>query len=169
MGRLGCAELNALHMLLLVKGRKVETKGDAGMPYFSDIQPFYDSLGELFERLSSDPAIKEKALASKLLVHFIYSDPAGEVWIDCRGDDMLLLAGPQDLPDADATLTMSTDVAHKFWLGKLNLIKALTVGDINSEGSVPKLLKMLPVIKPAFKMYPEILTEKGLESIIDVS
>ena len=138
------------------------------MPYFSDIQPFYDALGELFEKLSSDPAIKEKALASKLLVHFIYSDPAGEVWIDCRGDDMLLLAGPQDFAECDATLTMATDTAHKFWLGKLNLIKALTSGEIESEGSVPKLLKMLPVIKPAFKIYPEILKEKGLESIIDV-
>jgi len=139
------------------------------MPYFSDIQPFYDALGELFEKLSSDPAIKEKALASKLLVHFIYSDPDGEVWIDCRGDDMLLLTGPKDFADSDATLTMATDTAHKFWLGKLNLIKALTSGEIQSEGSVPKLLKMLPVIKPAFKIYPEILTEKGLESIIDVS
>jgi alkyl sulfatase BDS1-like metallo-beta-lactamase superfamily hydrolase len=138
------------------------------MPYFSDIQPFYDALGELFEKLSSDPVIKEKALASKLLVHFISSDPDGEVWIDCRGDDMLLLTGPKDFTDSDATLRMATDTAHKFWLGKLNLIKALTSGEIESEGSVPKLLKMLPVIKPAFKIYPEILKEKGLESIIDV-
>ena len=52
------------------------------MPYFSDIQPFYDSLGELFVRLAADPNIKEKALASKLLVHFIYSDPEGEVWVE---------------------------------------------------------------------------------------
>ena len=139
------------------------------MPYFSEIQPFYDALGELFVKLSSDPAINEKALASKLLVHFIYDDPEGEVWIDCRGDNMLLLTGPQDFTDPDATLKMSTDVAHKFWLGKLNLIKALTVGDIESEGSVPKLHKMLPVIKPAFKIYPDILTEKGMASIIDVS
>jgi hypothetical protein len=138
------------------------------MAYFSDIQPFYDALGELFDRLASDPAINEKALASELLVHFIYNDPEGEVWIDCRGDKMLLLDGPQDFSDADATLKMATDVAHKFWLGKLNLIKALTVGDIESEGSVPKLLKMLPVIKPAFKIYPEILTEKGMADIIDV-
>jgi hypothetical protein len=142
-------------------GRKVATKGDAGMPYFSDIQPFYDSLGELFVRLAEDPGIKEKALASKLVVHFVYSDPEGEVWVDCSGDEMLLLPGAQEGLTADAT--------HKFWLGKLNLIKALTSGEIESEGSVPKMLKLLPVIKPAFKIYPEILTEKGLESIIDVS
>ncbi|PKQ28730.1 MAG: hypothetical protein CVT63_01350 [Candidatus Anoxymicrobium japonicum] len=139
------------------------------MPYFSDIQPFYDSIKELFLRLADDPVTREKALASNLVVHFIYSDPDGEVWVDCSGDEMLLLPGSQNFSNADATLRMSLDVAHKFWLGKLNLIKALTIGDIESEGSVPKLLKLLPVIKPAFKIYPEILTEKGLESIIDVS
>lgn len=137
------------------------------MAYFRDIQPFYDCLSELFDKLSEDPAIKEKALASKLIVNFIYSGPEGEVWIDCTGDEMMLIDGKQDLT-ADATLTMSTDTAHKFWLGKLNLIKALTSGEIESEGSVPRLLKLLPVIKPAFKIYPEILKSKGLESIADV-
>lgn len=137
------------------------------MPYFSDIQPFYDCIGELFDRLSEDPAIKEKALASKLIVCFVYNDPEGEVWIDCTGDAIALLTGKQDLA-ADATLKMSTDTAHRFWLGKLNLIKALTSGDIESEGSVPRMLKLLPVIKPAFKIYPEILTEKGLGSIVEI-
>jgi alkyl sulfatase BDS1-like metallo-beta-lactamase superfamily hydrolase len=137
------------------------------MPYFEEIQTLYDCISELFNRLSNDPVIKEKALASKLVVHFIYTDPEGEVWIDCTGDELLLLPGKHDL-EADATLTMAADIAHKFWLGKLNLIKALTSGDIESAGSVPRMLKLLPVIKPAFKIYPEILEEKGLGSLIDV-
>lgn len=137
------------------------------MPYFSDIQPFYEALDELFAKLAEDPVIKEKALASKLVVHFIYKNPDGQVWVDCSGDDMLLIAGDADLT-ADATLRMDTDVAHKFWLGKLNLIKSLTSGEIESEGSVPRMLKLLPVIKPAFKIYPEILKSKGLGSIVEV-
>jgi len=138
------------------------------MPYFTEIQPFYDAIVELFNRLMSEPAIKEKALASQLLVDFKYSDPAGEVWIDCRGDDVKVVPGAGDGGEADATLVMTTDTAHKFWLGKLNLIKALTSGEIESSGSVPKLLKLLPVIKPAFKIYPEILTEMGLGSIAEI-
>lgn len=137
------------------------------MPYFTEIQPFYDALIELFNRLMKDPAVKQKAMDSKLVVNFRYSDPDGEVWIDCTGEEVKVLPGKQDLT-ADATLDMSTDTAHKFWLGKLNLIKALTSGEIESEGSVPKLLKLLPVIKPAFKIYPEILTEMGLGSIAEV-
>lgn len=137
------------------------------MPYFDNIDTFYECISELFDRLSDDPVIKDKALASKLIVNFVYDNPAGEVWIDCTGDDLVLLPGKQDL-EADATLTMDTDTAHVFWLGKLNLIKALTTGDIESAGSVPRMLKLLPVIKPAFKIYPEILEEKGLGSIVDV-
>jgi alkyl sulfatase BDS1-like metallo-beta-lactamase superfamily hydrolase len=137
------------------------------MPYFTDIQPFYDAIQELFVKLTGDPAIKQKALDSKLIVHFIYSDPAGEVWIDCTGSEVKVLSGSQDLT-ADATLTMVTDTAHKFWLGKLNLIKSLTSGEIESEGSVPRMLKLLPVIKPAFKVYPEILKEMGLGSIAEI-
>lgn len=137
------------------------------MPYFSEIQPFYDALVELFKRLMEDPAIKQKAVDSNLLVHFVYTDPAGEVWVDCRSDEVKVIPGPMD-GTADATLNMETDVAHRFWLGKLNLIKSLTSEEIKSEGSVPKLLKLLPVIKPAFKIYPEILTEMGLGSIADV-
>lgn len=137
------------------------------MPYFNDIETFYGCISELFNRLSGDPDIKSKALASKLIVTFVYHDPDGEVWIDCTGDEMQLLPGKHDLA-ADATLKMSTDTAHKFWLGKLNLIKALTSGEIESEGSVPRMLKLLPVIKPAFKIYPVILEEKGLGELVEV-
>jgi alkyl sulfatase BDS1-like metallo-beta-lactamase superfamily hydrolase len=137
------------------------------MPYFTEIQPFYDAIQELFVKLTDDPAIKQKALDSELVVRFIYRDPEGEVWIDCTGDEVKVLPGTQDLT-ADATLTMETDTAHKFWLGKLNLIKSLTSGEIESEGSVPRMLKLLPVIKPAFKIYPEVLKSMGLESIAEI-
>ena len=137
------------------------------MPYFSDIQPFYDCLIELFDKLMEDPVVEGKALDSKLTVRFDFRDPDGEMWIDCTGDKVKLVPGSQEMT-ADAALAMDADTAHKFWLGKLNLIKSLTSGEIASEGSVPKLLKLLPVIKPAFKIYPEVLTEMGLGSIAEV-
>jgi putative sterol carrier protein len=137
------------------------------VPYFTDIQPFYDAIQKLFEKLTEDPVIKQKALDSGLIVRFVYRDPEGEVWIDCTGEEVKVLPGNQGLT-ADATLKMDTDTAHRFWLGKLNLIKSLTSGEIESEGSVPRMLKLLPVIKPAFKIYPVILTEMGLGSIAEI-
>ena len=137
------------------------------MTYITDINVFYEIAEELFAKLAEDKNIKKKALDSKLIVRFAFRDPDGELYVDCTGDEIVVLSGPQELT-ADATLLMDTDVAHRFWLGKLNLIKSLSSGEIESEGSVPKMLKLLPVIKPAFKIYPEICKEKGLESIVNV-
>jgi len=137
------------------------------LPYFTNIQDLYDVADELFGKLSEDKKIKQKALDSKLIVRFVYQNPDGELWVDCTGDDIKVVPGACEL-SPDATLTMETDVAHLFWMGKLNLIKSLSNGEIQSEGSIPKMLKMLPVIKPAFKIYPELLKERGLESILNV-
>jgi hypothetical protein len=137
------------------------------MPYFEDIQVFYDLLVAVFDTLMKDDAIRQKALDSNLLVKFAYVNPVGEYWIDCRGDEVKVYpGGPPEELEPDATLSMELDTAHVFWCGQLNLLGALSSGEIQAEGSVPKLLKMLPVIKPAYDIYTGLLEEKGLEDLI---
>jgi len=137
------------------------------MPYFEDINVFYDLLVGVFDELMQDPAIRAKALDSKLLVKFIYSNPVGEYWIDCRGDEVRVYpGGPPEEMTPDATMIMELDTAHLFWCGQLNLLGALSSGDIEAEGSMPRLLKMLPMIKPAYAVYIKLLKEKGFEDLI---
>jgi putative sterol carrier protein len=137
------------------------------MPYFDDIQVFYDLLVGTFDDLMKDDVIRQKALDSNLLVKFAYREPEGEYWIDCRGDEVKVYpGGPPEEWTPDATLSMELDTAHAFWCGQLNLLGALSSGDIDAEGSVPKLLKMLPVIKPSYAIYIKLLTDKGLEDLI---
>ncbi len=137
------------------------------MPYFEDINVFYDLLVGVFDEIMQDPAIRAKALDSKLLVKFVYRDPVGEYWIDCRGDEVKVFPGgsPEEMTP-DATMTMELDTAHAFWCGQLNLLGALSSGEIEAEGSMPRLLKMLPVIKPAYAVYINLLKERGLEGLI---
>jgi len=72
-----------------------------------------------------------------------------------------LLFGPCDRkPIVD--MSMKAETAHQFWLGKVNLVAALTRGTIVAKGPIPSIMKLLPVITPAYKMYPEILKQKGL-------
>jgi len=137
------------------------------MPYFDDINVFYDLLVGVFDTLMKDPAIRQKALDSKLLVKFAYRNPEGEYWIDCRGDEVKVYPGGfTGEGEPDAVLSMELDTAHAFWCGQLNLLGALSSGEIEAEGSVPRLLKMLPVIKPAYDVYVGLLREKGLEDLI---
>lgn len=137
------------------------------MPYFSDINVFYDLLVGVFDKLMADPAIRQRALDSGLLVQFVYRNPEGEYWIDCRGDEVKVYPGaPPEQWSADATLAMELDTAHAFWCGQLNLLGALSSGEIDAEGSMPRLLKMLPVIKPAYDIYVGMLKERGLDDLI---
>jgi hypothetical protein len=39
-------------------------------------------------------------------------------------------------------------------------------GKIKQGGNVVAMLKLLPVVRPAFKMFPVILKEMGLEHLI---
>ena len=65
-----------------------------------------------------------------------------------------------------ATFTLTADVAHKFWHGKVNLAKALTTKAIVARGPIPKILKLLPVIEPMYKRYPQYLKDKGRTDLV---
>jgi hypothetical protein len=56
---------------------------------------------------------------------------------------------------------MSADIAHKFWFGKVNLMAALTRKQMTAKGPIPKILALLPAIKPTYAMYPKYLEENG--------
>jgi hypothetical protein len=43
---------------------------------------------------------------------------------------------------------------------------ALTRKQIVAKGPIPKIMKLLPVIKPAYAMYQNMLKEQGLDDMI---
>ncbi len=137
------------------------------MPYFQDINLFYNLLQELFDRLFANPKVAKKASESQLTVQFTYHNPEGSFWIDCKPDPVVVYAGEPPTPlVADAVMDMDLDTAHAFWCGKLNLLGALSSGLIDAQGSVPRMLKMLPVIRPSYQIYNDILKERGLTDLI---
>jgi len=63
-------------------------------------------------------------------------------------------------------MSMDADFAHQFWHGKANLVSALTRRQVKARGNVPKTIKLLPILKPAYALYPQFLREKGLADIV---
>ncbi len=132
------------------------------MAVFQDTAQLYDVLGALFTRLKDDPKIGPAVARSGLVIRFKYTEPDSEITIDASKDPVQLHLGPCEAkPIVD--MSMKADVAHQFWLGKVNLVAALTRGTMVAKGPIPAIMKLLPIITPAYKMYPEILKEKGLE------
>lgn len=139
------------------------------MAVFKDADQVYDLLGGLFNDLTQDPVISEKFAASKLVIRFAYEDPDSEIWLDAsKGDpkNLGVICGPAEGLEAEVEMSMKADVAHQFWLGNVNLMVALTRRQIVAKGPIPKIMKLLPVIKPAFDIYKKMLTQRGLADMI---
>jgi hypothetical protein len=139
------------------------------MGVFKDADQVYDLLGGLFDELTRNPEIAEKFAASGLVIRFSYTDPDSEIWLDASKEDpenLRVICGPAEGLTAEVDMSMAADVAHEFWLGNINLMVALTRKQIVAKGSIPKTMKLLPVIKPAYEVYRNMLTERGLADMI---
>ncbi len=135
------------------------------MAYFTSGENLQDILGGFFRKLLADPSIGPKLQESKMVIKFIYSDPSLSITIDCSKNPVELLFNDSSLKP-EVEMSMKADTAHKFWFGKVNLLAALTRREMVAKGPIPKVLKLLPVIKPAYDLYPQYLTEKGLQNLL---
>jgi putative sterol carrier protein len=129
------------------------------MQFFANTDELHHVMNELWMRIGRDPEMLEKLLQSKLIVQFQYREPEGRVTIDCSdGKELKVAVGDQPLKPI-VEMSMKADVAHEFWLGKVNVPFAIVSGKIVSRGPVNKALALLPVIKPAFDIYPNVISQ----------
>ncbi len=135
------------------------------MPVFRDTDHLYEVLGAFFQRLREDAKISEALLAGNFVLRFRYNNPDGQVTIDLREAPLSWEFGETDL-SPDLEMIQSADTAHEFWLGRLNVPRAIATRRVVSRGPVAKALKLLPAIKPAFPVYAETLRDLGEEALL---
>ncbi|PIE01175.1 MAG: hypothetical protein CSA81_12515 [Acidobacteria bacterium] len=144
-------------------GQSSEKKGSGSFQnVFSDSETVYRVIGGFFERLKEHEKMGPELAKTKLLIQFIYKKPSAVITIDARGDELAIYHGDCDLTP-EVTMSMNADFAHLFWHGKANLITALTKREVKARGNVPKTIKLLPVLNPAYALYPVYLKEIGFE------
>ncbi|HUT73134.1 MAG TPA: SCP2 sterol-binding domain-containing protein [Desulfatiglandales bacterium] len=130
------------------------------MGLFESSEKFEEVLGGFFKQVSDTPSVADKLLASKLIIRFTYAAPDVVIVVDCSGDKVDVRPGDTETK-AEVEMSMSADIAHKFWFGKVNLMAALTRRQMVAKGPIPKILKLLPAIKPTYTMYPKYLEDNG--------
>jgi 2-oxoisovalerate dehydrogenase E1 component len=136
------------------------------MGRFRSAEELYTLLDALFHRLRAIPEIRQALTASPMIVRFRFHDPTGEVTIDLRQDPPQWTFGPSDLP-ADVEMIQSADTAHRFWMGQLNVPQAIATRQIIARGNIPKALRLLPALRPAFQVYPQMLRELGMTHLLE--
>ncbi len=130
------------------------------MGLFKDSSTFEAVITGFFKLVTDTPEIAAKLLASGLVIRFQYSDPEVVVLVDCSGEKIDVRTGDKETK-VQVEMSMSSDIAHKFWFGKVNLLAALARKQMIARGPIPKILALLPAIKPTYNMYPEYLDKNG--------
>ena len=122
------------------------------------------------DRAKKDPQVGPKIAKSGIVIQFRYSEPEAQTTINAKekptqpGAFCDVFHGKSDLKP-DVVMTMKADIAHAFWLGKVNLMAALAKKDIVAKGPIAKVIKLVPAITPLFKVYPQVLKEKGYSEL----
>lgn len=135
------------------------------MPYLKDEAEVDKYLAEIFRRAMEHPDVGPKIKKAGLRLRVDYTDPDVAMFID-MSDSTIAVGADAEEEAWDVALRMATDDGHRFWLGKLNFTVAMTKGKIRTKGPVAELLRMLPLAKPLFAQYNEILTEDGRNDLL---
>ena len=129
------------------------------MGFFSSPEEVDKYIGEMFRQADDHPKVGPKMRAANVTMRVVYEDPHCEMTVRFV-DPMEVVFGPASI-EPDITLSMAADIADRFWRGKYNLAVGLARSEVKAKGPVNKILKLIPVAKPLFPMYRELVAEKG--------
>ena len=135
------------------------------MSTFKDAEEVYECLGKMFEIAVNDTQFINATKDGDLVVRLTMTDPASALVIDFPGQKVTCGEAAEGAPST-VELKMTADNSHKFWLGKLNLTLAMAQGKAKMTGSRTKALKLLPLTKPLFVTYEQLLQEAGRQDLL---
>lgn len=132
------------------------------MPYFNNAEEIYKYLGGVF-LAANDTEVGPKLMGADIDLQVYYTDPDASMTVRLRQPSIEVTDGG-DNPDADVKLFMPADIGDKFWRGEYNLGVGLAKGQVKAKGPVNKILKLVPLTKPLFPLYRDLVAEKDTGS-----
>ncbi|MGW1675374.1 SCP2 sterol-binding domain-containing protein [Streptomyces sp. NPDC002324] len=132
------------------------------MPGFTAPEDLRRYVGGIFEAALADEKLAPKLTGTGLVFAVRTTDPEARLTIDL-GTGRILDDG-EGAPDA--TMILTSDLANRFWQGKVNLTFAMAKGQVKVEGRIGSLLKLLPTAKSLFPRYVELLQRDGRDDLL---
>ena len=138
------------------------------MAHFKDGEEVYRYIGGLLQGVVSDEELGPKLQRANTIVEFRYREPDAVISFKLvEGEEIQVDLGESDL-EPEIVMTAEADVAHLFWLGRVNVTVALARGQMKATGPVAKILKLVPLVKPVFPRYRELLEREGRSDLLEV-
>ena len=139
--------------------------------YYRDKEHLFEIYGYFLNRILTDEKIGPKMSKAGIIIKFIYTDPDCEITIDLKhppvkpGMHGSFYLGPCDVKE-DVWSKQSADHSHRFWHGLENPIASVARGKVKQGGNIIAMLRLLPVVKAAFRMFPIALEEMGYGNLV---
>ena len=121
------------------------------MAIFGTSEQLYSYISELFAEIATLPEAREALKTLTLSVQFNYTAPDCTMTLTAANGEYRVIRGVCDATLPDVELTMTGDVAHRFWTGELNVMSAITTREIGIIGSLGKVMRLAPLIKTAVR------------------
>src|SRR6187200_3057149 len=131
------------------------------MAEFNSGKEFREVMDKVFTIMSTDPDMGPKLRDARVPQRFEFPDQDAVVNItydDSGGDQNLQWVWSDEVDwKPQVEMTMDSDVANKYFQGKENVPVALARRRIKSSGDMKAALKLIPITKPVYAKYREML------------
>jgi hypothetical protein len=131
------------------------------MAEFKSASEFREVMNRAFDLMSTDPEMGPRLRDARVPQRFVFPDQDAVVNIthDEEGGERNLRWEWSDDVDWEpkVVMTMDSEVANRYFQGKENVPLALAKRRIKSSGDIRSALKLIPITKPVFGLYREML------------
>ena len=129
---------------------------------FKRAKEFREVIDRVFEMMSTDPDMGPKLRAADTPQRFEFPDVDLVVNVAAADDpsdgNNLVWMWTDDVDwEPDVKMEMNSDVANKYFQGKENVAMAIARRRIKTSGNVKKALALIPITKPVFARYREMV------------
>lgn len=115
--------------------------------------------GDMWNHAIQNTRLGRELKENNISILFKITDPDMTMFID---EDGAIFGKAAEARRAVITESMSGDTAHRFWLKKIEMTKALATEEIRARGSATKLIQLMPLFSLVQAVYPEFCRKYSL-------
>ena len=131
------------------------------MAYFKDEDEVYRYIGGIFTEVLGDPELGPEFKDTEVVMGLHFTGPPSHLVIDAVEGKVYTGAECDSGPKPNIEMFMTADIAHQYWLGKVNVSQALAKGQMRAKGPVPTILKLVPITSKVFPRYQRLIDERA--------
>ena len=128
---------------------------------FNSSKEFREVIDKVFTMMSTDPEMGPKLRDAETPQRFEFPDldlVVNITYLEDGGEQNLRWEWTDDVDwEPEVKMTMDSDVANRYFQGKENVAMAIARRRIKTSGNVKKALALIPITKPVYARYREML------------